>query len=677
MGTTPLSIRLNHRSLTLGAALIFMLNALLRSPSSYRQWTTLADAVTMRIAKGAILSREEQFHSIEGLDADPIRHRQGLFFLCDIVHDDSGGWWWIPESTHLGQSHVPDVEVLTALYEVNDPTQLQAFMSPAASKGTKALASTSTKHLPRDQTIDAECIHLDNVADLGLELDASGVRVMQMMGPNESPSANETPARSMDEIVNRIIKQFAVDVIGSVPNPRAGGSYLSLSPSECSEVTVDIFKQKAPFKSAWVKVARSLKDFLDAAHLDRLFPEKNSASPVIPALQNCAYFRSWKRLMEHAVEKDAKKIRTAILEKVLKNLYWVPLTKTDKLWDTTRISKTRDGLYMMGEGTEGSAPHIVVNPAHVEAFKKSTRDQHVAPDSDVHENEDTTSEAEGGEVLQRILPQIQTPRLHPEVPSEVPPAVHGTASGCGAVLQRDREDEGERRELPGDEDRQGDFRESCTGSDDERFTREMSQSRRTQCLIGERHRKFLGPVTDHKHDTRFGLPGVGRGNEDHESRMASGSASAHGHHHRNKHSRSPSKTGDLTHLEADAAKRPRFLSNIPLYSSTLAKSGDVGHSSASTSRKITPSHNGLSSNPWSQERDEDSVQMSHSTIQSTTLVISPIHESELAGSARQEACKLVGRQRSQVACGVTSSSADYRRQLRQEEEESSDGEVLD
>jgi hypothetical protein len=150
---------------------------------------------------------------------------------------------------------------------------------------------------------------------------------------------------SVDDVVARIWRQFPYDLFENAPNHRSNreGSHLLLPEQDRQEATMEIFQDtdlSRLFSRIVVKIVRP--DKWEGLKFKRYFPPKGFIPPTrFQNFHHMRYFQEWNTLMDSLSIEDAQVVRASIWN-TFRTFKWLPLTDTDRLWNTKRV-KPRSG----------------------------------------------------------------------------------------------------------------------------------------------------------------------------------------------------------------------------------------------------------------------------------------------------------------------------------------------
>ena len=353
-----------------------MLNALSSRPDDRSAERHLAEAVAMRVPRGASLVDEASFTSLDEPTFDPINDRLGTFFLSDIVRNQHGLWWRVPTN------HVSDVRTLLLLYRSRTLTDLEITVGAAAERSTRrGPVNPARVHNRRPMTLPIELINPEAVVELGLDLEDVALRpAVIVAGPDtelledqetnfydDEDSLFRREGIAVDDIVDIIVAQWGFDLMQVTPNIKSSlePAHTILDQTQLTKVTRSLYESSVlPFRHAWIRPG-SVVDFETVCR--RLFPSPSTTSALNGPPQNynsCRYFRLWDRLTQKASAEDIEKIWRKIYNLVMRSTQWLPYALTDRIW---RSSVTKPGAWVfLGSDSEGpgagvAAPHIIIN----------------------------------------------------------------------------------------------------------------------------------------------------------------------------------------------------------------------------------------------------------------------------------------------------------------------------
>ena len=353
LSTTPSPQRLMPSSLTLGAILIYMLNALNYRPAEGRRETELTETCCWNVYQNEM--DLDGVESDEDEDIVPVMLDFGLYFVSGIVLQNG-------TALRMGGGDMVSMESLRRLYAVPNEQDLLILFH------TKTKSRRDPSQRKRKRTQDHQTAPLDvrlvvtreeltaqntSLADLDIRPRAlpheagPDIRLHQQDLMDQDGDVQE---ESIDDLVARIWRQFPYDIFEHAPMNRSNGqsrSHLLLSAEERREATIEVFRNtdlSQLFSRAVVKIVRLDKWY--GQEFRRYFPQKGYVPPT--RLQNFGrmrYFQEWNALMERLSSDESEVVRDS-LWKIFKTFKWLPLTDSDRLWNTKKVKATRECIHL-------------------------------------------------------------------------------------------------------------------------------------------------------------------------------------------------------------------------------------------------------------------------------------------------------------------------------------------
>lgn len=153
----------------------------------------------------------------------------------------------------------------------------------------------------------------------------------------------------IDDMLARMWRQFPFDLFENAPNHRFNyqGGYLRLSTQQRRDATIQVFKDtdlREIFSRVVVSIVKPNK--WENREFRRYFPPKGYAPPA--RLQNfprMRYFQEWNTLMDSLSSKEADVVRKSVW-KTFKTFKWLPLTESDRLWNTKVVKPTAEWIHL-------------------------------------------------------------------------------------------------------------------------------------------------------------------------------------------------------------------------------------------------------------------------------------------------------------------------------------------
>jgi hypothetical protein len=361
-------------SLTLGAALMWMFNALFYRPDESARYSQLAEMACWQENRAII--GEGEVENEDTAQLVPTMYRKGLYFLADI--------WCHGDSFRLAARRRLQRDEIALLYSV--PTfsvLLEAFgvdglgyLQKDSANAMRVRNRDGNPTLP----IDATGEELPTIS-FNLPVNPGAYRIRapaQEQGPDipaedevtDIDEEAETTKHANDRSLTLIYLQFARDLFKKGANMSGSGGlkFDLLSTEQRGSVKPEFFKthdftDKFRMFRADVYKVKSWKTIFD-----HYFPPKNA--PLKKKPQNYAsmtYYRKWREMMRGLSVKDANTVRMKMWEKFYE-FHWLPAAEIDRVWSTR--SRERKGSVRFGYNKgvkDAPSPHIALN----ERFIKS------------------------------------------------------------------------------------------------------------------------------------------------------------------------------------------------------------------------------------------------------------------------------------------------------------------
>ena len=286
----PNASRIMPASLMLGAACIYMLNAVMSRPGDWRAERALRDVCCLHLPDDVPLRNVDR--GVVDFDPDavhPSAEEQGLYFLAGLLRDARHGWWRFPRSRRL------EMPQLCILYHAGTLGDIEArFGTTALSRSRKPNMNRMNNR--RSQTIGIKYINPDAIQPSVFGLDDLGIRLqpqLQYSGLDDDALSDEEDPDDLDHVGDRdehgellpdaildlIWPQVAFDIMQVSPNKksRQEPAYTTLNPEQRNTVTMDMFQHLTiPLSSMWVR--RRDKHYWMKTQFDRFFPPKGNHS---------------------------------------------------------------------------------------------------------------------------------------------------------------------------------------------------------------------------------------------------------------------------------------------------------------------------------------------------------------------------------------------------------------
>ncbi|KAK7675980.1 hypothetical protein QCA50_014254 [Cerrena zonata] len=362
--------------LTLGAILIYMLNALHYRPARGQAEDKLVLCCCQRVADGSGESdsdEEDEPNQPRSLLV-PILYKKGIYNIAGIImrHGDARIHVFTTVSDHS----------LSFFYNEPSLTSIQAYFGVH-----HQIAGTTTRINPNrnpNKRVRTHEIQLDDVpaeqrvdfrlAERGVVVEAPPPRRgpdidaltdmdvdMELLGfvPNPQPI-------SVNDRVELIWHQFPRDIISKGPNERGESkpSYLCMSGEAIQAATIAIFNTR-DMRDIFVRVQWRQADTKtwDETLFRRYFPPADAQIPTkFQNFRNCVYWQNWRQLIAEMTPTNAI-ITTACIKAKFDTLLWLPFASADRLW-TTKLSRNVY-QFLPSDEPARAAPQIVFNPRRV------------------------------------------------------------------------------------------------------------------------------------------------------------------------------------------------------------------------------------------------------------------------------------------------------------------------
>ena len=345
-------------SMALGAAVIYVLNALLYTAPDAAMWAPLETHVPMRIPVETAEGYNSDNIDVENDVMQPIGNNQGLYFFGTLNTDRT--------IFRLSREHLIPMKDIVRLYGESTDYALRAhFGTAGVTQERRRPAHPDRRNNKMILTSRVETSRVEPIPVLDFGMDARQIPMaagLQITGPDaEAEAAEEDKPDGLDARLSKIWYQMLFDVIKKAPNPRSSAlpSYLEMTPEEHTEIEEDVYKTfSLPFRNLRYRVVEA--HYWQVTMFDRFFPPRGTVLPA--TLQNfkaCQYFKDFTALMGQVTRADSEAIRNALRPR-WKSLYWLPVTSSDRMW-LTRTANT-GAFTTLPEDHIDTAPQIALNP---------------------------------------------------------------------------------------------------------------------------------------------------------------------------------------------------------------------------------------------------------------------------------------------------------------------------
>lgn len=378
--SAPPSVRLGVNSLMLGAITIYQINAVIYRPGEGKAEPYLLESCCQH-TPGVV----------SGISV-PIMYKRGLYFLSDLVLK-SGTY-------HLPDTRPVDLWVLEALYRREGMARIESEFNPAKAvplsrkrqpvDGKSRLSQMSKKQKafsvthPSDRT-DAE------EAQQGLrkgrtgEISSSDSSDESSNGKEGEPWGNEVrvegrelavevvghqassvgvKARRIQKDLASIKHTFAKDVLSCAPHPRGKGSgWMLLSKTEQDSATLAVFASPDFGRVLRQVQCRKLdEENWRTLAFERYFPQQINEESPRQNFTSASYHKTWVSLLHTVDEKTISKITEEVYG-WFKDLYWIPLPESDRMWTTKRTKEQSFWTMVPESDVRHLCPRIAINSA--------------------------------------------------------------------------------------------------------------------------------------------------------------------------------------------------------------------------------------------------------------------------------------------------------------------------
>lgn len=352
LNKSPAPYRVMHSSLTLGAALIYMLNALNYRPSEGQRETELAKTCCWNPYPEDVDSDMVDSDD-EDEDPVPVMLDYGLYFLSGVYLQEG-------KALRMGGGDAVSMDCIESLYKVRNDQDLKIAFHMKTWHGNPHQRNKNRTQNRRKVPVDVrlvvsreELVANDTpLSDLGIK----ALVLPQEAGPDivarhedHMDEEEDNAPENIDTTLTRIWRQFPYDLFENAPNHRSNrqGSHLLLSEEQRREATIEVFRDidlSQLFSRVLVKIVTPGN--WEALQFKRYFPPKGFDPPT--RLQNfprMRYFQEWNTLMDSLSSRDAKVVRDSFWE-TFKTFKWLPLTDTDRVWNTKKVKGTNECIHL-------------------------------------------------------------------------------------------------------------------------------------------------------------------------------------------------------------------------------------------------------------------------------------------------------------------------------------------
>ena len=345
-------------SLTLGAGIIYIMNALFYTPDTGAAWRSLASCVTMNIPDEDASGYNSDESHLSRIPMKDIDGGQGLFFFGKLVEDHG--------LFRLTRHYPLPTKDLLKLYGEDNMFNLRAhFQSSAIRRGPAPRPQLRRFTNNTSHTTRITESRVEPIPDIDFGLTARGIEFTNttaMTGPDveqEFDDDDDGP-ENMDQRVSALWYQMLHDVlVGKGPNPRSHNlaSYASLEIEERGQVGEEIFKSFClPFSTVRYRLAPAMHWSI---MFDRFFPPPQTTLPhTMQGFPACRYFQDYNAMISQMERNDIKTLRKALKDR-WDGLHWMPYTGADRMW-VTRAAAGKQAVVLPPDW-KGPAPLVALN----------------------------------------------------------------------------------------------------------------------------------------------------------------------------------------------------------------------------------------------------------------------------------------------------------------------------
>ncbi|OJT03953.1 hypothetical protein TRAPUB_5363 [Trametes pubescens] len=434
MSSDPPQSRAHIQSLVLGAALVYMLNAITQRPSEWRAERALAEACALYVPSGEDVANPITLDlDYEPTDKEPIGDGQGLYFLCGILRDEEHQWWRAP----VGRGRI-ELPQLFTLYRATSLGEIEATLGATGVRRRRRPANLTRIANQRQRTTEIEFTNPEAVVPLDLDLEGLVITIsptLRLTG-RDIPVTDAYDDEEVDAIgpdtdvsmlFDRLVAQWAYDMIQVSPNMKSRNdpSWTTLSVDQQRLVTLSLYKRLVlPFKGVWYRTGDA--KYWDLL-FDRFFPPQTKSLDKLQNYPGCRYFQLWLRLRAQVAKAPFEQLRNR-LRPIFRDLDWLPYTDSDRIWNTRKplqsvhawtplgsAANTGPGVRIAINGMKHPHPTVVLGVAIEEEEEDDEIDpRHLPPPPQSKNGQSTPSQSQRSIGHLPLELQIEQPesRLH-------------------------------------------------------------------------------------------------------------------------------------------------------------------------------------------------------------------------------------------------------------------------
>lgn len=313
---------------------------------------------------------------------EPWIEKRGAYFVADAAKNlfpDMPGSYIYRVSIRVQF----DEDMLVAVYQQESMSHLRSKFG-LGSHGTKLIRSnglTNRRLYKGGSTILADAMSrrpratalvFNNIGALNIEVAQPAKRTGQDAREQDVvgySKVDEMLQGSVVDILNRLYRQLAHDIMAKSPNKHKAGSYTTLRPAEIAAVTQEVYLHPIlPFTCARVVLCQ--ENIWDAV-VANLFPPKGKmAAANATGYPTSTYFQAWTVFLNRLDEWDAARVTAEMRSEVAK-LLWLPRTNKGSMW-ITRKEPMESSIVLPAETYE-PCPLIAANPRYIRGLDNLNR----------------------------------------------------------------------------------------------------------------------------------------------------------------------------------------------------------------------------------------------------------------------------------------------------------------
>jgi len=334
---SPPAGRVTDGALTLTAALVWFINGLHARPSDDRFSRDLmrASLTTTENTAGKVLIYPEELTPPEREDdAGTPYIPSGAIFLRDIVvlpKTSTPRFRFYQDDRRINDESFAQIfqdtpeKLRSSIYNPGIETQdhVHKMRYPVVKTRTRArqgpLPHPEAMRTIPDAVLQQLVIHYDEGDDIPIE------------------EHRRVPG-NMADLLNKLWNDFLSDVLQVCGSPRDRGrpSYLILTSHQRRSATEAVYRETNLAKVFTAVQWRKSSEEQWRASFDLLFPDRtHMVSAKAQNYRSCGYWLKWMEMITGFTQDQANEIRSAAFEQ-FNTLYWVPLCRNDRIWDTRR-----------------------------------------------------------------------------------------------------------------------------------------------------------------------------------------------------------------------------------------------------------------------------------------------------------------------------------------------------